>query len=461
LSDVAVPALPRVEAEEVVLEGRGFSSAHVLLSAYERTIENFFLAWQYHFEMLNLGYAAYLNLFEFCGQAFPGVTDETVAQMVAGTDLLFFRPEDELKHLARLALHLGVGGAIRREGSMNEVEERLRETTQGKTWLEAFDASKDPWFYFSNSTGFYHHHRSWIDDLNVPLASIRRFMSCIEAGDVLERPTAEILERRERMASEYRSFLTSEADQEAFDENLALARKVAGFIEDHNFFIEHRFHTIFWNKIREFGGRLVEADFLADPEDIFYLNRWEVAQALYEMVATWASGGPARGPRYWPPLVEHRRGILDALRTWSPPATLGPVPEHITEPLTVVLCGITKARVDRWSRAQPGDREIRGVAASPGVAEGLARVVLNVDDLASVQEGEILVSPVTAPSWGIVFERVRAAVSDSGGVMSHAAIVSREYGLPAVAGTGVATKLIRTGDRIRVDGSVGTVEILD
>jgi pyruvate,water dikinase len=101
------------------------------------------------------------------------------------------------------------------------------------------------------------------------------------------------------------------------------------------------------------------------------------------------------------------------------------------------------------------------MAASPGTVEGLARVVLDADQLETIQPGEILVSRITAPSWGPVFSQIAAVVTDIGGMMSHAAIVCREYGLPAVTGTGSATTTIRTGQRVRVDGSSGTVTILD
>ena len=80
--------------------------------------------------------------------------------------------------------------------------------------------------------------------------------------------------------------------------------------------------------------------------------------------------------------------------------------------------------------------------------------------LSELQDGEILVAPVTSPSWTPVFGKIAAAVSDIGGIMSHAAIVSREYGLPAVVGTGDATTRIKTGDRLRVDGDAGTVTIV-
>ena len=101
------------------------------------------------------------------------------------------------------------------------------------------------------------------------------------------------------------------------------------------------------------------------------------------------------------------------------------------------------------------------MAASPGIAEGPARVISSADQLSDVREGEILVAPVTAPSWGPIFGKIRATVTDIGGMMSHAAIVCREYGMPAVTGTGTASSEIRTGQMLRVDGNSGTVTILN
>jgi pyruvate,water dikinase len=212
--------------------------------------------------------------------------------------------------------------------------------------------------------------------------------------------------------------------------------------------------------MREFGDRMVEGGFVEDREDVFYLNRWEVGQALYEMVATWASGGPARGPRYWRREIADRRRILEALRAWNPVPGLGPVPSEVTEPFTVMLWGITTDRVNQWLGGGADGTRLQGVAGSPGVAEGPARVILAASQLGEVEEGEILVCPITAPSWGPVFGKIRGAVSDIGGIMSHAAIVSREYGMPAVVGTGRATKVIKTGDRVRVDGDSGVVTVL-
>jgi pyruvate, water dikinase len=124
--------------------------------------------------------------------------------------------------------------------------------------------------------------------------------------------------------------------------------------------------------------------------------------------------------------------------------------------------GITTERVQDWLRstaATEGER-LDGIAGSPGLVEGTARLILDVKQLADVKDDEILVAPFTQASWTPVFARIAGAVTDAGGVMCHAAIVAREYGLPAVLGTGSATKRIATGDLIRVDADNGIVTIL-
>jgi len=462
LKAIEIPRLPVLEDETVVTEARGFSTGYTLLNAYDRAVQNVFLVYQYHFELLVLGYSAYLNLHQFCKAAFPGISDQTVANLAAGADILLFRPDDEVKKLARRALDLGLAERIRADRKPELIVEDLRRDPRGSEWVADLDAAKDPWFHYSTGTGLYHHERSWIDDLTVPWAALKGYLERLERGEDLDRPTGEILARRERLAAEYRALLTSEEDRTAFDQNVGLARLVAPYVEDHNFYIEHRHHTTFWNKMREVGDRLVEGGILEDRDDLFYLNRWDVGQALYDMVCSWSGGGaiPTRR-QFWRSLVSRRKEIVEVLRGWAAEPALGPMPPEIDEPFMVMLYGLTTERVEQWlAGAEDGSAELQGVAASAGVVEGTARVVLSPDQIPSVQEGDIMVCPITAPSWGPVFGRIRATVSDMGGIMCHAAIVSREYGLPAVVGTGRGTKVIHTGDRIRVDGDRGVVTML-
>jgi pyruvate,water dikinase len=138
------------------------------------------------------------------------------------------------------------------------------------------------------------------------------------------------------------------------------------------------------------------------------------------------------------------------------------VPEIIDDPAIVMLWGITRESLDAWLKAsdQPDSNEIRGFAASNGVVEGIARVVRSVEEMDRLKHGDILVCQITNPTWSPIFQKIAGAVSDIGGSMSHAAIVAREYGLPAVVGTGTATQKIKDGQRIRVDGGRGIVTIL-
>ena len=116
---------------------------------------------------------------------------------------------------------------------------------------------------------------------------------------------------------------------------------------------------------------------------------------------------------------------------------------------------------ERFHQEQSADqRQVSGIAASPGVVEGIARVVMTVDEFDEVAEGDILVCQMTNPAWVVLFTKIAGLVTDTGGTTSHPAVLAREFGIPAVIGTSVATQRITTGDRIRVDGSAGTVEIL-
>ena len=231
-----VPELPEYEDEAVVTEARGIGSSYELLVAYDRLLEGLDRIMQYHFEFLTLGYSAYLVFYERCRQAFPDISDQTIAKMVSAIDLLVLRPDEELKRLARLALELGVAGAVKRAADEEALRTALAVTEGGVRWLAAFDETKNPWFCFSNGNGLYHHHRSWIDDTRLPIAAIATYIGRLEAGEDISRPSAAVLAERERVTDEYRALL-SDAMRQPFEESLALARTVYPLIEDHNFYV--------------------------------------------------------------------------------------------------------------------------------------------------------------------------------------------------------------------------------
>lgn len=466
LEDLKVPELPEVEDISIVTSARGIGSSQDVLEAYNRCIEGLYRAWQIHFEMLLLGYGAYLTFIEFCKKAFPEISDQAVAKMVAGLDVTMFRPDDELRRLAKAAVDLGVAAAFKDGKTPQAILDELGRTEAGKRWVNELEKSRQPWFYMSTGDGFYHHHRCWNDDLRLPFSSLAKYVGSAEQGVELKRPLDAVRKERDRITAEYRTLLRTDEDRQVFDQMLGLCRTVFPHVESHKFYVEHWYSSVFFNKIRDFGRLFVKQGFFREPDDIFILHYHEIHGALLDLLLSWSTGGAARGPRYWPPIIARRKRILERLKEWTPPPALGPVPEEILDPTVRLLWGITGEQLREWYASLSGPieqavRELHGAAASPGVAEGVARVVRAVEQLGSVKDGEILVCTVTAPSWAPIFGKIKAAVSDIGGIMSHAAIVAREYGMPAVTGTGLATRTIRTGQRIRVDGNRGEVTILD
>jgi hypothetical protein len=114
------------------------------------------------------------------------------------------------------------------------------------------------------------------------------------------------------------------------------------------FYCEHWFTSQFFGKIREFGALLARFGVLADAEDVFQLHHTEVDQALSDVMLAWAAGGPPLGAAHWQPIVAARKRMLAAMRNWSPPPALGPVPEALNDPAVRMLWGVTQERIRAW-----------------------------------------------------------------------------------------------------------------
>ena len=457
------PSLPEFEPLEQVRAGRGIACNHYLLDTYQRTLEGYFRMWHHHFEFLLLGYGAYLTFFAFCKRAFPEIPDQTVARMVAGIEAEIFRPDEELRRLARRAVELGVDREFADGVPAETVIGSLEQSgPPGEAWLRELAVSRDPWFNINVGDGFYHYHRSWNDDLSMPFAALPGYIARIKAGESLERPFEKLQQERRRLIAEYRELLGSEEERAAYDQMITLAHRVFPYVEGHKFYCEHWYTNLFFNRIREFGALLASHGFFGHAEDVFHLTHYELEAAIIDLMNAWSTGSAPRGPAYWPALVAERRAALEQWARHETPPALGPVPEVIDDPAIVMLWGITRESLDTWLKAdsEGAGNEIRGFAASSGIVEGTARVVKSVEEIGRLRDGDVLVCQVTNPTWAPIFQKIAAAVSDIGGSMSHAAIVAREFGLPAVVGTGTATSRIRDGQRVRVDGGRGIVTLL-
>jgi pyruvate,water dikinase len=196
----------------------------------------------------------------------------------------------------------------------------------------------------------------------------------------------------------------------------------------------------------ELGRRLAAAGAIERPDEVFWMQGDELREAAEALDAGRTELESLSGA------VRERKSEWQAQRLATPPPLL---------PKGVRFLGMDW---QRWMPARSGEPTggvIEGVGASSGRVTGRARVLRGPEDFGEMRPGEVLVAGITTPAWTPLFAVASAVVTDVGGPLSHGSIVAREYGIPAVLGTGVATRRIRSGHTVRVDGDAGTVTLLD
>jgi pyruvate,water dikinase len=209
-----------------------------------------------------------------------------------------------------------------------------------------------------------------------------------------------------------------------------LVRNFIGYREYPKYDIVSRYFMYKQALLQE-AERLVQANVLNEKEDIYYLTFEELQEAIR-----------TNKPDYQ--VIDKRKAEYSSYEKLTPPRIITSDGEIIT---------------GKYKREHLPDNSLAGLAVSSGLIEGRARVILNMQD-ADLEAGDILVTSFTDPSWTPLFVSIKGLVTEVGGLMTHGAVIAREYGLPAVVGVEHATKLIRDGQRIRVHGTEGYVELL-
>jgi phosphoenolpyruvate synthase/pyruvate phosphate dikinase len=227
-----------------------------------------------------------------------------------------------------------------------------------------------------------------------------------------------------------RSLPDGERKAEETKDKIELVRTFIGYREFPKYGMVSRYF-VYKQALLEEAERLVQTHVLCDKEDIFFLT----FQELHDVMRT---------NRVDEQLIRERRNEFRSYQALTPPRVLTSDGEEING---------TYRRDD----VPPG--ALVGLPVSAGIIEGRARVILDMAE-ADLQSGDILVTAYTDPSWTPLFVAIKGLVTEVGGLMTHGAVIAREYGLPAVVGVEHATRLIRDGQRIRVNGTDGYVEIL-
>ncbi len=227
---------------------------------------------------------------------------------------------------------------------------------------------------------------------------------------------------------------------------LDLSLRMNPLTPDHHFYIDQGTNARLRILLIAISKKLAQAGLLDDPEDVMYLHYNELRLLMTNPAAVDALA-----------LVSQRRDGREQAYQIRPREWVGTATKTALAFPYNALWGFP----EKFYKEPPQKTgEVRGLAASPGVVEGKARNVASLEQFDQVHEGEILVCRMTNPAWVVLFTKIVGLVTDAGGVTSHPAVVSREFGIPAVVGTSNATERIKTGDRVRVNGSTGVVEVL-
>ncbi len=285
---------------------------------------------------------------------------------------------------------------------------------------------------------------SWSDDPSLLIGVLRVRLLQPPADPAARlarqrRDADEIVQRaREHLAAR-------PADLERFNEVLAAATSASPLTEEHNYWLDRRNQARMGSAVRRFGARLVREGALPDAEAIFLLYVGEIRAAL-------------RNPTDLAKLLAERRAEQQRWTEMKPPETLGaPAPAWQREARTR-MAG-QGFLLYRETQTDPA-RMLRGVGASAGIGRGPARLVRDQADFPKFKGGDVLVCQASNVSWVPLFASAAAIVTEVGGALSHAAVVAREVGVPAVVGTGVALSTLVDGEPLEVDGSAGIVRRL-
>ncbi len=399
--------------------------------------------WVVHFELMDPLIGNYMGFRGLCGEL--GVADVDIAQCFQGLPTKIMETDEGLWQLAAAARGTAVADLLagpdplaRLRGSGDPAVAAWRDHLN--SFLAAYgwrtEGMCDPSL------------APWIEDPTPALETIAAFARAPRNHDFMAARAAAVAERESTIARIRASL--SDVDGARFDGTLSACQQAnfSWWQEEHNFYIDLRAHI----PLRRAVLRLGELVGVEQFDDLCYLFRHELDSLL---------GGTPYST--YANLIAPRRAfyIEGRARRSEMPGSLGTPPEGSGDPVMKEIFGVDRALLDAVGNASSDATSFTGIGVSAGVVRGLARVVTDVANLIDIGPDEILICVFTTPSWTPAFAIIAGCVADTGGTLSHTAIVAREYRIPAVCAAGVATSSIKTGDLIELDGTTGAVHILE
>jgi rifampicin phosphotransferase len=429
-------ALPQLKAAERQIGGIDVDGlpGHELARSWDEAWSAAGRAWAIHFKAIRGAYQVTEDLADLYEKAVPGAPANEAVALIQGENTTLQEVEAGIERLADLAVTLPA------------VHARLGRAPTPS--LDELEVVEDGAGFVGETRRFLEQHGHLgqpFDDLALPSWGEQPEILIGEIAQRIKHPPERAADRVARLqrnartlAEGVRKRLAGDPETLArFEDLLELARTIGPLTEVHNYWIDRLTQARVRALAFRVADRLVREGSIGTADDILYLRRGEIRDAIVE-------------PRDLRALVAERRAEHAHQLTLKPPRVLG-------KPLDP---DEDYGRFDSLPRDQGSTSELKGVGASAGVVRGPARVALGPDDFGRIEPGDVIVCPSSNPSWVPVFAIAGGLVTNTGGVLAHAAVVAREFGLPAVVGVTGATTLIADGRTVEIDGTAGTVRLL-
>jgi len=323
----------------------------------------------------------------------------------------------------------------------------LKASGPGKAFLAKVDAYAREFGY----KAIYAHEYTGKLAIEDPAPIIGEVKGYYASGFDYDSVYRKCIDEQEGAIQQLRSRLAAASlrDRERFEEALRLNLSMLPLTADHHFYFDQSTYARLRLVLLAVGRKMVKEGLLDAADDIMMLE--------YDQLRKYVGNPKGYDGRA---IIAESRRAMERARGITPRDWVGTVTQqNMYEEPYHTLWGYPE-KFERQQKEKKVKGQVRGVPASAGVVEGVARVVHSPAEFNEVKRGEIMVCTMTNPAWVVVFAKIAGLVTDAGGALAHSAVVAREFMIPAVVGTATATKEIKTGDRVRVDGGQGLVEIL-
>jgi phosphohistidine swiveling domain-containing protein len=424
-----------------------------LLQNFEDTIATCRRMWEIHMYMMYGTYTPYVLFEQLCKHLLNiDDTHPDFHRLMSGFDNESFRIDRGLWEYAQRLKAMGLDSVVAGVPT-KEWETRLMTSDKGREFLEDFKGFLDTKAGWRMARMAEINIPTWTEE---PSQAFDKMAIYLRQGKEFDLDAKRQRLEQERIAAEKEILERISPEQRGwFSVLLKIAQNSSRFSEEHDHYLDLYCHAVIRKTCIDLAKRFVKGGTIADIDDIFFLMPDEVHRVGINPDKFNLKGLVARRKEEWNKWNERGNPPVILRKDFD----LAQAMEFMVKSLDPIAL---KVVVGKFPEVRPELKaDIYGTCGSPGVAEGIARVVFKDEDLATIQEGDILVSMSTSPAWTPVFCMIRGVVVDRGGSLSHAAIVGREYGIPVVMNTIDGTSKIKSGQRIRIDANLGTVYILD